>query len=304
MKDSLEDSISQKHNQQLLEADSIIKTVNDSVKIMDKKLFGFFNDDGTFNPWGIPYFTSAYQAFISRNKAKLENLEIKTESSDSLISWLGNRQDRLNTILSNNGDIESLIWEKKKVGNMEFQTIETCPDKEDTPSMVVFLHGVLPTNETDPLSFEHGHKCIRNWMEKNNKRCRILLPKCPTRNAVWANYDADLMSMIDLYNSKSDGHIYLCGTSNGAVGTWNMLEKHPYLFSAAMPVASGLSVNPSKFSNVPLFVVVESNRYFNEQSLRNRMTADVMFERHSNNNHGQTCQNAFTKNRLNWLFSH
>lgn len=76
--------------------------------------------------------------------------------------------------------------------------------------------------------------------------CYVLAPQAPATEVLthyWAlepDYSRLLNLLKEIINNSNyaiDTHrIYVIGMSNGGTGTWNMIEKNPDLFAAAVPI--------------------------------------------------------------------
>ena len=96
--------------------------------------------------------------------------------------------------------------------------------------------------------------------------------------------------------------VYICGTSNGALGGWGMVQSYPGLFAGAMLVAA---VPQGSSGGVPVCVVTgqkEGNQGNAMANLEARTGAATMYLYRPQWNHGQTCQQSFREEkRLDWL---
>ncbi len=178
-------------------------------------------------------------------------------------------------------------------------------------ALVVFLHGKNGegTDNVKHHTMEHGHHQILNHWEKRGMKGIMLMPQCPA-GMTWTQQvmKDKLRGLIQHYaatDSVDEGRIYICGTSNGALGGWSMIQKWPELFAGAMLAAA---VPQGNSGGVPVCVVTGKN----EGNCGNAMAAleantgtDVMYRYRPNWNHGQTCQQSFRETAcLVWLFGH
>ena len=91
-----------------------------------------------------------------------------------------------------------------------------------------------------------------------------------------------------------------------------MASDYSDLFAAAMPCASNAgSSDPDHLANVPLCVVAgDKDEIGTVETIQStvaqiqEMGGEVLFTVLPDSTHSETCQNAFSEDRLEWVFGH
>ena len=137
--------------------------------------------------------------------------------------------------------------------------------------LVLFLHGAGERGNDNKRQLIHGAKDILDYSE-NNMPAIIIAPQCPAGeqwvNIPWANLShtmpaepSDSMRLtIELLNkltrelSVDEKRIYVTGLSMGGFGTWDIIQRYPDIFAAAIPICGGgdTSLAP-KLIGIPLW---------------------------------------------------
>lgn len=123
--------------------------------------------------------------------------------------------------------------------------------------LVIFLHGAGERGNDNEKQLRNG---VRNFVSPENQKkypCFVLAPQCPIGQR-WVEVDFHqpynrqpaeiskplrlLMELIDsLINHcpVDRQRIYVTGLSMGGFGTWDLIERYPAFFAAAVPVCGG-----------------------------------------------------------------
>lgn len=101
-----------------------------------------------------------------------------------------------------------------------------------------------------------------NYLQERHMKAIALFPICHkaenTNCVTWRDCYGDVMKMIRDYVNRDivdPKRIYLAGSSDGGVGTWDFLQYSEHVFAAAMPMSCG---NPKK-ATIPVY-------FFNTQA--------------------------------------
>lgn len=182
-------------------------------------------------------------------------------------------------------------------------------DSSSKRSLVIYLHGSSGrgTDNAKHLNDEHGQAWIVGYLQnRGDVSCYVLMPQLPS--GTWDSQCENLKALIDHYVASDSlidkDRIYICGTSLGGGGTWNMLRKYPKLFKAAMPVAMRMSGRVSDYKGMKICYVTgkdEGNRSQDAKAME-QAGANVKYWYRQDAGHGETCQKSFTKECLDWLF--
>ena len=203
-------------------------------------------------------------------------------------------------------------WDDKKDWpGMPYREGRVTVNDSTRYALVVFLHGANGggTDNVKHHQNEHGHYQILDYWEKNRMKGIVLMPQCPIGQS-WTNLQMKdkLKGLIEHYaaaDSVDASRVYICGTSNGALGGWSMIQSYPNLFAGAMLAAA---VPQGNSGGVPVCVVTgkhEGNQGNAMANLEAQKGVDVKYIYRPGWNHGQTCQQSFRETGcLDWLFEH
>ena len=150
-----------------------------------------------------------------------------------------------------------------------------------------------------------------------NVSAYFLIPQCPIEYE-WSPR-ADMPGCIEKVSSLithfisthniDTTRIYVCGTSMGAVGCWEIIKSNQWLFAAAL-IASGVSprTQPDSFLNIPIYATCGSEERSYEilpwlTSEINRGGGNAKLDILQGLRHRDACDSAFTPKRIQWLFS-
>ena len=115
-----------------------------------------------------------------------------------------------------------------------------------------------------------------------------------------------------IVKGKADAErIYIAGNSIGANGTWCQLSYYPDFYAAAMPVAGNPSAyDASQVAKTPVRTVMGTADTVMplsnvETFMANVVQAggDILLDTYEGYDHRKTCDNGYTTERLDWLFS-
>lgn len=138
--------------------------------------------------------------------------------------------------------------------------------------LVLFLHGAGARGH----NYQHldkAQKILVNYI-KNNGEVIFIAPQCPHAPSKWVNTPWGLAAHVmpekpsesmaltfELLNHISStlpintNRMYITGLSMGGFGTWDMIQRKPKLFAAAIPICGGGDTNlASRIKDVPIWV--------------------------------------------------
>lgn len=202
-------------------------------------------------------------------------------------------------------------WDKNDWPGMPYREGRVTVNDSSRYALAVFLHGANGegTDNEKHHKNEHGHYQILDYWAKRQMKGIVLMPQCPQGQA-WTNgtMKEKLKGLIEHYaaaDSVDASRVYICGTSNGALGGWSMIQSYPNLFAGAMLAAA---VPQGNSGGVPVCVVTgkhEGNQGNAMANLEAQKGVDVKYIYRPGWNHGQTCQQSFRETGcLDWLFEH
>lgn len=136
--------------------------------------------------------------------------------------------------------------------------------------LVLFLHGAGERGNDNQMQLFHGGQMWLNPVNREHFPCYVLAPQCP-EDSYWTftrrpqslnpdempdNPDAasvfiSLKQLLDSYLNipqVDQKRIYVMGLSMGAMGTFDLVIRHPEIFAAAIPICG--TVNPKRLASV------------------------------------------------------
>lgn len=159
-------------------------------------------------------------------------------------------------------------------------TAETLPYRIFIPEkiprtpipLVIFLHGAGERGTDNRAQVVHGVGDLITYT-LNNQPMLIIAPQCP-ENKRWSEVDwsklehtmpeapsyAMRLSLQLIEELRSEfqidrSRLYITGLSMGGYGTWDIIQRHPEMFAAAMPVCGGGDIAGAPlFKDLPIWV--------------------------------------------------
>jgi predicted peptidase len=137
------------------------------------------------------------------------------------------------------------------------QYVDSVP-KEKIP-LVVFLHGSGERGNDNIAQLKVGlPNLIQSFKKEGMNQFMVLAPQCP-ENQLWSDADwtqpahvmkknmlwtlESIFSIIDSITQNNPwvdtNRIYVTGLSMGGFGTWEMIQRRPDFFAAAIPICGG-----------------------------------------------------------------
>lgn len=122
--------------------------------------------------------------------------------------------------------------------------------------LVLFLHGSGERGSDNAMHLL-GNEGALVWAapeQQAKNPAYVLAPQAPVTDkltAYWTeepNYSLTLSLLKETIKKYAvdTNRIYVVGMSNGGIGTWNMIEKNPNLFAAAVPICGVGDINSFK----------------------------------------------------------
>lgn len=146
-------------------------------------------------------------------------------------------------------------------------------NKDQKYPLVLFLHGAGERGELNIEQLLHGVPDILAFTRKSNQPAVIVAPQCPAGERwVETDWDAEshnmpqqpdpqtrlVLELLDdvMKNPYIDkDRIYVTGLSMGGVATWDLIQRHPGLFAAAIPICGGGDTSlASRIKDMPVWV--------------------------------------------------
>ena len=150
-------------------------------------------------------------------------------------------------------------------------------DPEKKYPLILFLHGVGQRGNDNQSQLKLG--ICEPFKNPNSEiyNCIVIAPQCPS-NDKWINIPGEGWDLYCSYDSTKitesastaavvelvrnvrdeeavdDNRMYITGLSMGGFGTWDILVRHPRLFTAAMPLCGGADYRKaSVIKDIPIW---------------------------------------------------
>lgn len=163
---------------------------------------------------------------------------------------------------------EELIWQKHTITNVRqdrlpFRLLPPLNyDKSKTYPLILFLHGGGAEGTDNEKQLATGVPLLVTKERRENYPCFIAAPQYPGEPPLehWGQVVVrglllDLIRFVEKEYPIDSKRIYVTGISNGGVGTFAALTRHPKMFAAAVPVCGGGAPDfAEKFATVPIWV--------------------------------------------------
>jgi len=194
-------------------------------------------------------------------------------------------------------------------------------DAEGKPALVLYMHSANGRGSDNTRQMrQQGIYPIYDYMKQHGIKGYLLVPQCPEDrywpgNRDYEAYTEPVKQLINLYQTEYDidaAHVYIFGASMGGAGTWRLIGEMSGTFTAAL-IASGnyWGSDYATVSGTPVYMTVGGaegdTRVGQFQQLYEdllAMGADVRFDVLPDLDHGATCEQSFTEERIAWVFSH
>jgi predicted peptidase len=166
-----------------------------------------------------------------------------------------------------------LIESKKKI-NLKYKIISLGKTKKSKEiPIIIFLHGAGERGSDNKKQLTVGLPKLIESLNLMKISCDIVVPQCP-ENSKWVDTEwgakshkmsketseplGEVIALVDsiIYaNSKNKQlKIYLTGISMGGFGTWELLQRFPEKFKAAMPICGGADTSLAcKLKGIPIW---------------------------------------------------
>lgn len=137
--------------------------------------------------------------------------------------------------------------------------------------LIIFLHGAGERGDDNALQLKHGVTDLIRFAQTNGQAI-VLVPQCPTGqmwvNTNWSSNSHRMPSMpatpmrlvlLLLQDALArlpvdPKRVYVTGISMGGYGTWDLLQRKPELFAAALPICGGGDTELApKIKQVPIW---------------------------------------------------
>ncbi len=194
--------------------------------------------------------------------------------------------------------------------------------------LVMFLHGAGERGNDNKVQVVHAVRDLITYSQ-NNEPMIIIAPQCP-KNKKWVEVDWDKLShtmpkdpsygmQLTLELIKKickefpidKNRLYITGLSMGGYGTWDIIQRRPKMFAAAMPVCGGGDIAGAPlFKELPIWVfhgdndgAVPVTRARNMVKALKKCGSKVKYTEYPGVGHNSWAQTYANKDVLKWFFS-
>jgi len=193
--------------------------------------------------------------------------------------------------------------------------------------LVLFLHGAGERGDDNLSQLRHGVEDIIKWSHANEPLL-ICAPQCPAGEK-WADVDwsqlthsisdepaAPMRLALEIIDALSQEfkvdkkRVYITGLSMGGYGTWDVIQRYPDKFAAAMPICGGGDpAGAVTFKNLPIWVfhgdkdkAVPVSRSRDMVEALRKVGSPVKYTEYANVGHNCWTQTYADSEILNWFF--
>ncbi len=180
----------------------------------------------------------------------------------------------LTTSLKADASFDAKTYKSSKGESLSYRIhLPENMDAKKLYPLVLFFHGAGERGNDNKKQLIHGTKDILAYSEKSNEPVIIVAPQCP-KGEQWVNtpWGADSHKMPQKPSASmrlvigllqeirgtypvDASRIYVTGLSMGGFGTWDIIQRMPDTFAAAMPVCGGGDTDmASAIQKIPISV--------------------------------------------------
>jgi predicted peptidase len=229
-----------------------------------------------------------------------------------------------------NEDFEAKIYNSSAGNSIPYRI--HMPENMDTNKkypLVIFFHGSGERGMDNANQLIHGVRDILTYSIESDDPAIIIVPQSP-QNKQWVNVpwdtDSHLMSeepsqsmkltialMQDIISNQPVDmkRIYVTGLSMGGFGAWDILQRLPHLFAAAIPVCGGGDATQAeKIKDIPIWAfhgdkdaVVKTKRSRDMIAAIKKSGGKPQYTEYKGVAHDSWTQTYSDKNVLRWLFT-
>ncbi len=199
---------------------------------------------------------------------------------------------------------------------LPYRQADVCTNRPEVPILVLYLHGgTARGNDNEGQLKEPGVTDIYNYLVTHNLPATLIVPQSPAGGGWTSQLRKVVNSLMEQYatdGTHDKNRIYVLGGSMGGTGTWTQLSYFPNFYAAAMPVAGNpTGLNATNVATTPVLTVMGTADVLMSiptvETFKTSVIAaggTVILETEEGWSHQNTCEQSYTDERLDWLFSH
>lgn len=199
---------------------------------------------------------------------------------------------------------------------LSYRKAEICHEASLQPILVIYLHGgTARGNDNEAQLKEAAVGVIYKYLQSHGISAAMIVPQCPVGGG-WTNQLRRVVNEL-LKNFVKEGkvdanRIYVMGGSMGGTGTWCQLSYYPDFYAAAMPVAGNpADCDAVNVATTPVLTVMGTSDNIMSittvEAFRDEVETKggtIRLDMEQGWTHANTCEQSYTDERLDWLFSH
>ena len=198
---------------------------------------------------------------------------------------------------------------------LSYREADICHDGTDKPILVLYLHGGSARGDDNEAQLrEAAVSVIYQYLYSHQIPATFIVPQCPSGGG-WTGQLRKVVNELMKRKSNDGAHdanrVYVMGGSMGGTGTWAQLSHFPDFYAAAMPVAGNPSgLDAENVATTPVLTVmgtadnmmsIPTVEQFQTEVLA--VGGTLILETEQGWSHPTTCEQSYTDQRLDWLFS-
>ena len=196
-----------------------------------------------------------------------------------------------------------------------YRKADICHDGTEKPILVLYLHGGSARGDDNEAQLrEAAVSVIYQYLYSRQIPATLIVPQCPSGGGWTGQLRRVVNEMVKSYandGSHNSDRIYVLGGSMGGTGTWAQLSHFPDFYAAAIPVAGNpTGLDAVAVATTPVLTVmgtadsmmsIPAVEQFQTEVLA--VGGTLILETEEGWSHPTTCEQSYTDQRLDWLFS-
>ena len=198
---------------------------------------------------------------------------------------------------------------------LSYREANICHDGTEKPILVLYLHGGSARGDDNEAQLnEAAVSVIYQYLYSRQIPATFIVPQCPSGGGWTGQLRRVVNEMVKSYandGSHDPDRIYVLGGSMGGTGTWTQLSYYPNFYAAAMPVAGNpTGLDAAAVATTPVLTVMgTADNMMSIPAVEQFQTGvlaaggTLILETEEGWSHPTTCEQSYTDQRLDWLFS-